>query len=138
MRSFLRISIIVFVLAALLLPAVAFADGGSYYTSTDGRTGGAGTPVDPEKAATIGEVFAICQSHHGVSDVIYWYNANYNYYCEFVPAPNDCVARNCPGGQPPGTGVDLPYPLIIGSLIGLGVLLLGVAWFLRQRRFRPA
>jgi hypothetical protein len=137
MRSFPRILILVSLLTAVLLPAVAYA-AGPFYTSTNGRTGGAGTPGDPEKAATIGEVLAICQKHYGVSDIIYWYNANYDYYCEFVPAPNDCVAKNCPGGQPPGTGVDLPYPLVIGGLIGLGVLLLGAGWFLRQRRFRPA
>lgn len=41
-------------------------------------------------------------------------------------------------GLPPGTGVDLPAPVIIGGLVALGLALIAVGVLVRRRSLRPA
>jgi len=41
-------------------------------------------------------------------------------------------------GLPPGTGIDLPAPVIVGGLALLGAALLGTGMVLRRRTLRPA
>ncbi len=44
--------------------------------------------------------------------------------------PNNSGCYDC---LPPGTGIDLPAPFIIGGLAAIGVVLLAAAWVLRRR-----
>jgi len=41
-------------------------------------------------------------------------------------------------GLPPGTGIDLPAPVIIGGLVVLGLALISVGMVMRRRRVRLA
>lgn len=49
--------------------------------------------------------------------------------------PNNSGCYNC---LPPGTGIDLPAPFIVGALAALGILLLAAAWVLRRRSLKTA
>jgi MYXO-CTERM domain-containing protein len=129
----------------LILPTVAYA-AGPFYTTTDPNaslTASGLTPGDPRRAATTQELAAACQAFgaqlgSGEAAIVYWYEVYGGSFCQFsLTTDGICTPGGCFNGRPPGTGVDLPPPLIIGGLIALGLLLLGTAWLLRRRTLRP-
>lgn len=145
MRSSRRTLILICVLAALLLPAVAYA-AGPFYTTTDSKASatGDGSVGDPRKATTLGELDAACKAFANdlgsdETATVYWYDVDNNGYCRFkLKKDGSCIPDGCFAGEPPGTGVDVPPPLIVGGLIALGIVLLSAAWLLRRRGLRPA
>jgi hypothetical protein len=52
--------------------------------------------------------------------------------------PIDPANQGCYEGLPPGTGIDLPAPVIIGGLAVIGAGLVGVGLVLRRRSMRLA
>jgi hypothetical protein len=52
--------------------------------------------------------------------------------------PIDPNNPGCYEGLPPGTGIDLPAPIVIGGLAFIGMGLLAGGMMLRRRGFRPA
>jgi hypothetical protein len=140
MRS-LRVSLIISVLAILLLPVVVLA-AGPFYTSTTGKASGSGSAVDPRRAENATELDSACQDFGkkvdaGATATVYWVlktGNSINYFKYSVDSSGKCTpvgALN--SGAPPGFGVDLTPPIIVGGLIALGVLLLAVALLLRRR-----
>jgi hypothetical protein len=141
MRSSLRISFVVSVLAALLLPAVAYA-AGPFYTSTTGDPNGDGSAIDPRQATNATELAVACeyfgtQVAAGETETLYWVliaGGSVSYFEYSLDDGGKCTpvgALN--SGTPPGFGVTLTPPIIVGSLIALGILLLGGALLLRRR-----
>ena len=53
--------------------------------------------------------------------------------CDIDPDNDGCYE-----GLPPGTGIDLPAPLVAGGLAVLGAVMLGVGLVVRRRSPRPA
>lgn len=51
----------------------------------------------------------------------------------------DCpVFQGCTEGLPPGTGIDLPAPVILGGLVAIGAVLLAAGLLVRRRTLRVA
>jgi hypothetical protein len=48
------------------------------------------------------------------------------------------VVESCVDGLPPGTGIDLPAPVIIGGLAAIGAVLLAAGMLVRRRTLRVA
>jgi hypothetical protein len=156
MRSLRRILILTAVLTALLLPAVTFADDSPleppYYTSTTGEPDGLGTGDDPRLATETGpNSLEVACNHFGLEleaaglseGTLYWVidTASGYSYVEYELEPTDgggiCTAVRAASGTPPGFGVTLTPPVVVGGLVALGVVLLTAAWLL-SRRLRTA
>ena len=146
MRSFVRTLILVSVLAALLLPAAAYAAEPPFYTSTTGEPNGDGSGTNPRKAATAQELTAAClyfgpQVATGETETLYWVlisGGNTVYFVYNLDDLGTCTPEGTlHSGTPPGFGVSMTPPVVVGGLIFLGFLLLGSAWLL-GRRLRTA
>lgn len=141
MRSSLKISIIVVVLAVLLLPAVVYA-AGPFYTSNTGKANGDGTAVNPRLAGNATELAAAC-THFGTkvpsneTATLYWILVSgntINYFQYSLNSAGTCTPVGAlKAGAPPGFGVPLTPPIIIGGLIALGLVLMSAALLLRRQ-----
>lgn len=141
MRSFRHKLIVAFVLTVMLLPTVVYA-AGPYYASTTGDVNGTGTGTDPRRAVNAQQLAAACDYFAddlglGETATVYWViiaGGNSLYYTYELDAGGDCTVTAGPKpNTPPGFGVTLPPPVIVGGLIVVGLLLVLVAWFLRNR-----
>ncbi|UCC64295.1 MAG: hypothetical protein JSV36_04365 [Anaerolineae bacterium] len=146
MRSFVRTLILVSVLAALLLPAVAYAAEPPFYTSTTGDPNGDGSGTNPRKVATAQELTAAClyfgpQVGTGAWETLYWVliaGGNTVYFVYNLDELGTCTQEGTlHSGTPPGFGVSMTPPVVVAGLIFLGILLLSAAWLL-GRRLRTA
>jgi hypothetical protein len=142
MRSLVRTLILACVLAMLLPPSMAYADDPStFYTSTDGTTDGTGVSNDPRLATSPEELNAACQYFGtliGDDEIatLYWIlsaGGTVNHFQYNLDSSGTCTqVGGLRAGPPPG-GVALTPPIIVASLIILGLLAMGVAWLLRRR-----
>jgi hypothetical protein len=141
MRSSLRIAFIVSVLVALLLPTVAYA-AGPFYTSTTGDPDGDGSATDPRQATNATELTEACeyfggQVAAGETATLYWVliaGSSISYFEYTLGEDGVCTPEgSLISGTPPGFGVTLTPPIIVGGLIALGILLLGAALLLRRQ-----
>jgi hypothetical protein len=149
---FLRQCVIpILVIVALLLPLLVYA-AGTYYATNDptASPSGKGTSwLNARYAKTDKKIIKACKSFGqdlspGDEAVMEWFDINNSEICYYdirvdLNAKVNCTAGGCEYTQdPPRTGVDLPPPLVIGGLFGLGALLLAAAWWLRRRGLRSA
>jgi hypothetical protein len=137
--------ILISLLAALLLPAVAFADGGPFYTTSDPdleETNADASGTSLSTARWVDEDMGMLQEackyfredQGGTAGAwVYWYSHSEDRWYRFkLKDDGSCHPRSEPT-EPPEDGVSVTPPLIVGGLFALGFLLLGAGWLLRQR-----
>lgn len=145
MRSSLRVLTITSVLVALLLPAVAYAAGGPFYTTSDPNadTNGNGISLATIRGVDedMGKLQEACKyfyTNQGgtAGSWVYWHDTNAKQWYRFkMKSDGSCSPSNQPTA-PPKDGVPVTPPFIVGSLLTLGFLLIGSAWLLRRRSLR--
>lgn len=92
--------------------------------------------VDWSKSTGTEVVYQMCCGSSGACDGQWYFRMRLlqqNGTCPIDPKNSGCY--DC---LPPGTGIDLPAPLIIGGLAAIGVALLAAALVIRRRALRTA
>ena len=137
----IRIAFILVMLVTLLIPITVQA-AGTFYCSTLRSTGGDGTYSNPWACSTNAQfnnvVDTICNRYDG-GHLYRIYSDHYVYYrIEWVTQNNEnyCTItyQNEYPGYPPDTGPDIPMPLILSAVAGVGAILLVGGLMLRRKR----
>ena len=137
----LRITLILAILAALMIP-IAVQAAGAFYCSANRTTDGAGTYANPWACSTQEQLDyviydLVCQTYHGgvlfrmfpTSYVFYeiaWLGPN-------IQEPCSIVRQIEYPGRPPRTGVEVPAPLIASLAVFAALALGGVGMILRRK-----
>jgi hypothetical protein len=140
MRSFLKVFVLAVVLVALVLPVTVYAKDPEFYASTKGVDGGNGSATQPRLVENEDDlkdackVFGATLASDKVIAILYWYKEDEGKYYKYrLNKAGDFIPAGSGSGEPPGFGVPLSPPLIVGGLSVLGVLLLCTAWLIRRR-----
>jgi len=133
----IRIAILVALVLALVLPFSVQAAGVYYCSTVYNITGGNGTYGNPwacPDQASLNHIIndVICPAGGGWLYQIS--SGSYVYYrIEWVNNQCSITYQQRYYGYPPNTGVNLPMPILVGSVAGFGALLIFGGVFLRRR-----
>jgi len=132
----IRIAVFVALVLALVVPFSAQA-AGVFYCSALYNSGGIGTYANPWACPDQ------ASPNHIINDIIcpagggwlYQIQAGAYEYFRIEWVNNQCTVtyQQRYYGYPPNTGVNLPMPLLVGSVAGFGALLIVGGVFLRRR-----
>lgn len=134
----IRILFLVAILIAVLIP-VAVSAAGVFYCSTLIASGGNGTYTYPWACSTDAQLQniiydIICYRYYG-GQLYQIFSGYYVFHrITWVGTGQTCTVTSTEyPGYPPNTGVDLPLPLILGSVAVAGVVLVGAGLMLRRK-----
>ena len=135
----LRILAIFAILIAVMIP-VAVSAAGVFYCSTSVAVGGTGSQGDPWACSDDTQLNSviddqICDIYNG-GYLYQIFPSSYSYHEITWYSASDCRITSTANyaGYPPGTGVDLPAPYIIGAVAVVGAGLLAVGLVIRRKR----
>ena len=139
--SKLRILIFVFAIICLLaIPIIVSAEEAhtTFYCSATKTSGGSGTQADPWACSTVSQFNAVISqicNKGGTNYLVELYPNGWLKY-QIVASNGSCsyIYIEKGGYVPPVTGVNLPAPLLIGMVVGVGVLMVGGGMALRKKR----
>lgn len=137
----IRTAIILAVLIGLLIPATVSA-AGTFYCSDLIASGGNGTFAYPWACSTEQQfnqvVQVICNQYSGGNLYRIFIDSYVFYRIEWITQNNQRVCtivyQSEYPGYPPNTGPDIPYPLVLGSAMTGGAVLILAGLALRKKR----